>query len=165
MVHGWGVSGTYFVPAAERLAADFTVYVPDLPGHGRSATPALSLGVPGHAHALVRWMQSMSIDCAALIGQSMGCQIAIEAALRFPDRVDRLVLLGPTVDASARALGRLFWRLVRAGLRERAALIPTVVRDYVRMRERLVPEFRAMLADRPEEKLPRLALPAMVLRG
>jgi pimeloyl-ACP methyl ester carboxylesterase len=41
LVHGLGVSGSYFVPAAERLATDFDVYVPDLPGHGLSHTPAV----------------------------------------------------------------------------------------------------------------------------
>jgi pimeloyl-ACP methyl ester carboxylesterase len=55
-VHGFGVSGRYFVPLARRLGARGPVYVPDLPGHGRSGTPPAPLDVPGLAHALVRWM-------------------------------------------------------------------------------------------------------------
>src|SRR5262249_17345979 len=34
LVHGLGVSGTYMVPTAQRLAVDHAVYVPDLPGYG-----------------------------------------------------------------------------------------------------------------------------------
>jgi Alpha/beta hydrolase family len=36
LLHGLGVSSTYFLPAAERLASRFAVFAPDLPGHGRS---------------------------------------------------------------------------------------------------------------------------------
>lgn len=35
LVHGLGVSGSYFVPAAQQLATEFDVYVPDLPGFCR----------------------------------------------------------------------------------------------------------------------------------
>ena len=36
LVHGLGMSGRYLAPTAERLAADFRVYAPDLPGFGRT---------------------------------------------------------------------------------------------------------------------------------
>ncbi len=40
LVHGLGMSGDYFMPTAERLASKgAAVYVPDLPGHGKSDTP------------------------------------------------------------------------------------------------------------------------------
>src|SRR5206468_13020059 len=35
-LHGFGLSGRYLVPTAERLAGDFHTLVPDLPGFGRS---------------------------------------------------------------------------------------------------------------------------------
>jgi pimeloyl-ACP methyl ester carboxylesterase len=165
LVHGFGVSGAYFVPAAERLACEFCVYVPDLPAHGRSARRPEPLDVPALAAVLVAWMDALSIGRAALVGQSMGCQIAIEAAVRFSARVARLVLVGPTVDPAARSLGKLLWRLVRAGVRERPCLIPLVAYDYLRMAERIVPEYRAMLADRSEAKLARIGVPSMLVRG
>ena len=37
-VHGFGLSGRYLLPTAERLAGDFHTLVPDLPGFGRSPT-------------------------------------------------------------------------------------------------------------------------------
>lgn len=40
LVHGFGMSGGYLMPTAKRLAAKgAAVYVPDLPGHGKSDTP------------------------------------------------------------------------------------------------------------------------------
>jgi 2-hydroxy-6-oxonona-2,4-dienedioate hydrolase len=40
LVHGSGLSGRYMIPTAERLAADYPVYVPDLPGFGDSDKPS-----------------------------------------------------------------------------------------------------------------------------
>jgi pimeloyl-ACP methyl ester carboxylesterase len=37
-----------------------------------------------------------------MLGNSFGCQIAVELAVRHPDRVAGLVLVGPTMDSSAR---------------------------------------------------------------
>ncbi|MDQ3730948.1 MAG: alpha/beta fold hydrolase, partial [Pseudomonadota bacterium] len=85
-VHGLGVSASYFIPTAERLAADFPVYAPDLPGHGRSDTPLEALSISDLAQALLAWMDAMGIECAILVGQSMGGQIAVEAALQHPSR-------------------------------------------------------------------------------
>jgi 2-hydroxy-6-oxonona-2,4-dienedioate hydrolase len=78
LVHGFGISSAYYVPTAERLAPSLDVYVPDLPGHGKSATPARQLDVTGFAEALHQWMVVMHIDCACIVGHSMGSQIAVE---------------------------------------------------------------------------------------
>jgi 2-hydroxy-6-oxonona-2,4-dienedioate hydrolase len=166
LVHGWGVSGSYFIPAAERLAAEFAVYAPDLPGHGRSETPAWPLDVAGLAQALIHWMDAVGIERAALVGHSLGCQVAVEAALQAPARVDRLVLVGPTVDPSARSALRQSARLLAAAVFERPSLvIAHIVPDYLRMGPRLLPEFRAMLRDRVDAKLPVLTVPVMLVRG
>ena len=45
-VHGFGLSGRYLLPTAERLADDFHTLVPDLPGFGRSGKAADRLDVP-----------------------------------------------------------------------------------------------------------------------
>ena len=39
LVHGYGVSSAYLLPLARALAGRCAVYVPDLPGHGRSEDP------------------------------------------------------------------------------------------------------------------------------
>lgn len=165
LVHGLGISSAYFVPAAERLAAHLDVYAPDLPGHGRSDDPARPLDVTDLADALRAWMLVMRIDRASLVANSMGCQTAVELAVRYPDVVDRLVLIGPTLDREARALPRLLPRFAAGGLHEKASMMPLLVRDYLRMRSRLMEELRFMLQDRIEDKLPRVAVPVLLMRG
>jgi pimeloyl-ACP methyl ester carboxylesterase len=76
--HGWGV-----------LALD-------LPGHMRSAGPALPT-----VEALADWtlaaLDAAGVQRAALAGHSLGSLIALEAAARAPERVTRLALLGNCV--------------------------------------------------------------------
>lgn len=165
LVHGFGVSSLYFVPLARRLMDDFRVYVPDLPGHGKSATPRRPLDIPQFADALVAWMDAVGLSRVSVVGNSMGCQIAVEAAMRFPDRFDRLALVGPTVDPAASTFMQQAWRLTRCVPYERMLLALIVFSDYVRMNFRLFPELRFMLQDRIEEKLPKLQMPIVLMRG
>jgi 2-hydroxy-6-oxonona-2,4-dienedioate hydrolase len=165
LVHGYGMSSSYMAPIAKRLAAEHTVYAPDLPGHGRSDSPGRPLSIPGLAESLRAWMDAAGIGRAAFLGNSMGCQVIAELAVRHPERIDRLILIGPTVDPAARALGRELPRLLEDGAAERLSLILLVARAYSRDLRRLHEEMDAVLADRIEEKLPRITAPSLVVRG
>lgn len=71
----------------------FGVLAPDMPGHGRSAGPAL-----GSIAAMAEWTAAL-LDAAGtatahLIGHSMGSLIALETAARHPDKVSALSLIG-----------------------------------------------------------------------
>lgn len=165
LVHGLGVSGAYFRPTAERLAVEYAVYVPDLPGHGLSDTPDQALDVPALGAALLDWLAAMEIPRAVLVGHSLGCQTVVEAALHEPARVARLVLVGLVPDPAARDAVSLLRRFVLAAAFEHPALVPLVARDYLRMNRRFLPEYRAMLDNPIEDKLARLAQPTMLVRG
>lgn len=104
-VHGLGVSGRYFVPLGERLRARARVHIPDLRGFGLTPGPRPALGVRGLAAALDSWMAAVGVERATLVGNSFGCQIAVELAVTRPERVQRLVLNGPT---ATRKRGRRF---------------------------------------------------------
>jgi 2-hydroxy-6-oxonona-2,4-dienedioate hydrolase len=166
LVHGLGVSSRYFAPLARRLQARHTVLAPDLPGYGRSATPPRALDIPPLADALREWLDVVGIPAATLVGNSLGCQIAVDLALRAPDRVPRLVLIGPSMDPGAPSLLRQAVRLGQDALREPIGLTLTAARDYVRMGpRRVVATARFALADPLVGKLERVGQPALVLRG
>ena len=76
--HGWGV------------------LAPDLPGHMRSAGPALA-SVEAMADWLLALLDAAGVKQAALAGHSLGSLAALEAASRAPERVTRLVMLGTAV--------------------------------------------------------------------
>jgi 2-hydroxy-6-oxonona-2,4-dienedioate hydrolase len=166
LVHGWGVSSRYMVPALERLGGARRAYAPDLPGHGRSPRPRRALDVPALADLLLAWMDAMRLERAALLGNSMGCQVVVDLASRHPERVDRLVLIGPTLDDRPGASVRHLLRLLADIPFERPSLVPVVVWDYLRMGPRLLTqEVRHMFADAELEKMSRVDAPALVVRG
>jgi pimeloyl-ACP methyl ester carboxylesterase len=166
LVHGLAVSSRYFLPLARILAARHRVLAPDLPGHGRSGTPARALGIPGLADALLAWLDLAGIERAPLVANSLGCQVAVDLAVRAPERVERLVLIGPTMDPAAPTLLAQALRLARDVPREPLGLNLAEARDYLRTGpRRILATARAGLADPLAEKLPRVQAPALVVRG
>lgn len=91
LVHGWGMNARVFDALAGLLADDFDVRALDLPGHGgRDALADNTL--QGWADDLAEQLP----DNAALLGWSLGGQVAMRAALDHPNRITRLVLLAST---------------------------------------------------------------------
>jgi len=166
LVHGYGMSGSYMVPLARRLAAEFPVYVPDLPGHGRSGKPERPLGIPGLAEALQAWMEAVGLRRAAFVGNSMGCQIVAELAARHPETVDRLILVGPVTDPETRTVRQHLPRFLKTAFAERLSLAALMIADFFRAGpRRLADEARFMFQDPIERKLPEIDTPALVVRG
>ncbi len=74
-------------------ASGFHVYVPDLPGYGRSSKPAdASYSIAMEEAAVVSFMQAMHVTRADVGGWSMGGWVSMKLALDHPEMVDRLVV-------------------------------------------------------------------------
>lgn len=73
-----------------------SVLAVDLPGHKRSAGPALKT-VDAMADWLLALLDAAGVQRAALAGHSMGSLIALEAAAKAPERVTHLAMLGTCV--------------------------------------------------------------------
>jgi pimeloyl-ACP methyl ester carboxylesterase len=166
LVHGLVVSCWYMAPTARRLVPRFRVLAPDLPGFGRSPGPRAVLTIPELADALAHWLTARGIGRAALVGNSVGCQIVADFAARYPERADRLVLLGPTMDARARTIPQQFGRLALDIMREPPTNPTNYLRDlWVAGPRRGFGTLRHSLDDRIEEKLARVQAPTLIVRG
>lgn len=166
LVHGLGVSGRYFMPLASVLAARRHVIVPDLPGWGRSERPSRPLGVGGAAEVLAELLRRRGQRAVAIVANSFGCQVALTLALRRPELVGRLTLVGPTVDPRYRSWPVHAVRLALDSLREPPALWRILLADYARMGpRRLAATAHAALEDRPEHHVARIRQPILVVRG
>jgi pimeloyl-ACP methyl ester carboxylesterase len=73
-----------------------SVLAVDLPGHGRSAGPALE-SVEALADWVVQLLDAAGVHEAALVGHSMGSLVALECAARHALRVSRIALVGTAV--------------------------------------------------------------------
>jgi pimeloyl-ACP methyl ester carboxylesterase len=83
----WGLQSRYFGYHG------WNVLACDLPGHGRSAGPPIGT-INGLADWLIRLMDAAKLPAASIVGHSMGSLVALESAARYPERVERMALLG-----------------------------------------------------------------------
>ncbi|MSP49400.1 MAG: alpha/beta hydrolase [Alphaproteobacteria bacterium] len=97
LLHGAGMDHTVWVLQARFLAHHgFSVLAVDLPGHGRSAGAPLA-SIEAMADWAGRAIAAAGVEKAALVGHSLGAAVALTAAARQPDRVERIALLGASL--------------------------------------------------------------------
>lgn len=130
-IHGFAISGEYLMPTARLLARRWTNVVPDLPGYGRSERRERVLAIPELADALLALLDVLGIDRAVLLGNSMGCAVALEVAHAAPERVHRLVLVSPAGGLQNQPLVRALGQLAKDVARESPRLFPIALPDYV----------------------------------
>lgn len=131
-LHGFGLSGRYLLPTAERLAPHFHTYVPDLPGFGRSGRVPGNLDIPDLARAALDFLDDRGIQRASLVGNSMGCPVICEFAYAYPDRIERAILVSPAGGLQNQPLPRALGQIAKDGFRESPRMFPVVVPDYLR---------------------------------
>ncbi len=138
LLHGGGAGASgvsNYGRNIDALAERFRVIVPDMPGYGRS-TKGIDPSDPfGDLGMFVRGLlDEMDIEKAHLVGNSYGGAAALRCALDRPDKVDRLVLMGPggigtTRGAPTKGLSALLSYYTGDG--PSLEKIETFVRDYL----------------------------------
>lgn len=101
LIHGWGMHGGMWGGIAEQLAQHFRVLAVDLPGHGYSRGQRAGDGgqKKRHLEFLDETVDSMSTQFSeplTVCGWSLGGQIALRWAMRYPEQAQRLVLVAST---------------------------------------------------------------------
>lgn len=94
LVHGMAGSSATWKPVMERLGQDFTVIAPDLPGHGRSDKPRGDYSLGAYASFLRDLLDYLGLDAGTVVGQSLGGGITMQFAYQYPERCERLALVG-----------------------------------------------------------------------
>jgi 4,5:9,10-diseco-3-hydroxy-5,9,17-trioxoandrosta-1(10),2-diene-4-oate hydrolase len=98
MLHGGGpgASGlSNYARNVESLARHFRVLVPDMPGYGKSTKGVADDPFGDIAAAMHGLLDTLDIDRAHVVGNSLGGGVALRMALEQPQRVGRVVLMGP----------------------------------------------------------------------
>ncbi len=94
LIHGLAVSAEIWLHNVESLAREHRLYVPDLPGFGRSDAPDPSFSPFDFTPFLHGFLNALGIGKVSLVGQSLGGGIALHYTLNHGDRVEKLVLVG-----------------------------------------------------------------------
>ena len=109
LLHGLACDHTTWNPVMESLARHYTVIAPDLLGHGGSDKPRADYSVGGYANGMRDLLTVLGIDSATVVGHSFGGGVAMQFGYQYPERTERLVLvgsggLGPEVTPAIRAI-------------------------------------------------------------
>lgn len=109
LIHGWAMHGGMWRTVAERLAQHFHVLAVDLPGHGYSMgsgewgvgsrEPENPLTLPAPhllLDSIVDELSAQSSEPLNICGWSLGGQVALRWAMRYPQQVQRLMLVAST---------------------------------------------------------------------
>jgi len=93
LIHGIGGDADEWAFCFEALSAKHRVIALDLLGFGRSDKPAIEYCIAVFVEVLDHFLRGLDIPCANLVGSSLGGWTAAAFALRFPERVNKLILV------------------------------------------------------------------------
>ncbi len=96
-IHGLGASWQSWLEQMPELASDHRVVAMDLPGFGYSEMPREDISIESYARWTVKLMDALGIESAAVVGNSMGGFVSAELAIKFPERVQRLVFVSAAI--------------------------------------------------------------------
>lgn len=91
-VHGLSGSWQNWLEMIPHFARDHRVIALDLPGFGHSRMPVQPISISNYAHLLEELYVALAIPSATIVGSSMGGFVGADFAIRYPHRVERLVL-------------------------------------------------------------------------
>ncbi len=94
-LHGSWHDSSQWVSVMELLAEDFHCLAPDLLGFGESEFPNVHHSIDLHVECLAEFLSSLKLEKVNLVGHSLGGWIAASYALKYPHKVNNLVLLAP----------------------------------------------------------------------
>jgi len=98
LIHGFLYHTVMWQKNIDALAEKFKVYAIDLWGFGYSERlPQLDYSFALYGKQIKGFMEALAISKAALVGQSMGGGISVYIAAKYPEKVDRLILIDPAV--------------------------------------------------------------------
>lgn len=136
-VQAAGASSKAMLPLLQQLGRAFVSLSPELSESSEAE----------RASRVIALLDVLGLSRAAVLGSSLGCGLAVELALRHPDRIAALVLVGPPVQARTRPSAEQVWQWLRSE------------------RWRVVQRWRAAREEHLEEKLARVMVPALIVRG
>jgi len=92
-LHGLASSAHWYDLVAPRLRDRYRIIAPDQRGHGQTTQAGNGYDWQTLASDIAGLMDRLGIPQAAVLGHSWGCNVAINLAARFPERVSALAMI------------------------------------------------------------------------
>ncbi len=94
-LHDAWADGSQWLPVVKQLAQTYHCITPDLIGFGESQRPRLRHSIALHVDCLQELCNSLKLQRVYFVATGLGGWVAASYALRYPDRVEGLILLAP----------------------------------------------------------------------
>ncbi|MFA5009573.1 MAG: alpha/beta hydrolase [Candidatus Paceibacterota bacterium] len=176
---GWGMSSFYWFSISQKLAkAGFRVIAFDLPGFGKSSTPAEVWGNNEYVDFVMAFLKKKNIERFSLIGHSFGGSLAIKIGACYKEKIMKIVFC----DAAFVRRQRLNFRQKTSKLL--AGLIPQSfkklpglqffekivykiagVSDYYRASPMLREIFKKVVSEDTSYLAPKISAPCLIVWG
>jgi pimeloyl-ACP methyl ester carboxylesterase len=101
LVHCWTCDHTFFAPQFNHFSGTQRVIAVDLRGHGESDKPRQPYTVAGFAEDLVWLCRQLAVEKPVVVGHSMGGNVALELAARYPDFATAIVMVDSCIVPTA----------------------------------------------------------------
>ena len=95
LLHGLGSNAGFWRYNIPELAKKYRVIAIDLPGYGTSQKGNYSYSMTFFSDEIKKVIDKLNIKKFDLVGHSMGGQIAITFALKYPNKIHKLILISP----------------------------------------------------------------------
>ena len=191
-IHGLGSYLPAFAKNLPVLSGHYRCIALDLPGYGKSTKEGITAGMEFYVDVIHAFLEALQIKACYLAGHSMGGQVAIHTALKYPQKIKKLALLAPAgletfSPQEARQVANWFApekvlqagtdiieQNVKANFHDFPADAQSLLADRLHYKncsdyplfcQVVSDSVIAMLQEPVVEKLPRLSMPVLVLFG
>lgn len=101
LLHGWMESWAVWRRVIEELGKEFRTYALDFWGFGNSAATDTGFSVSNYVEMVNQFIDRLGIVKAPLIGHSMGGTVALSTAMRYPEKIVKVVVIGSPIHGSS----------------------------------------------------------------
>ena len=166
LIHGLSGSMLWWKHNAVALAAHYRVYLVDLPGFGSMARRSKHLTLIKAASWLHKWMETVGIRKAHLVGHSMGGYLSLWLAAYHSHLVSRLILISPAVLPQVKSVFEYIVPLLTSTRSLTPHFFPILIYDALRAGPSLL--FRTacdLVAVDGREEIRKINVPTLLVWG
>jgi len=114
ILHGWGSRSERWERVAELLTENgIKVIILDLPGFGNSQRPSKVWGLDDYCEFIQEFVKFLNLEKFYLLGHSFGGALAVKCALAFPEKIDKLFLVGAACFRKKALRKKLFYIIAK----------------------------------------------------
>jgi pimeloyl-ACP methyl ester carboxylesterase len=103
LLHGWLGSWGLWQDTMADLGRYYRTYALDFWGFGESGRKLNTYKVQDFISMVDQFMDKLGIECAPMVGHSMGGTVSLSVAIHYPERAEKVVIIGSPIHGSSLA--------------------------------------------------------------